>query len=170
MVSFEQKKICAMLAFGKSSWLPSFVLWSTLYLMMMAFMSNRLQHFWTINHHFQLCKKGMKGVTVMDENHSSLTGLNKLTNVLIEASFNFSKIGPSLQVKILKKIFCIVRESNPGRPRGRRAFYHWTNDAFLHRFSLLGHAMITLLCCVNKSRWSLYLMFTHNICIPEIPT
>ena len=24
---------------------------------------------------------------------------------------------------------CIVRESNPGRPRGRRAFYHWTNDA-----------------------------------------
>ena len=26
---------------------------------------------------------------------------------------------------------CIVRESNPGRPRGRRAFYHWTNDANL---------------------------------------
>ena len=23
-----------------------------------------------------------------------------------------------------KKIVCIVRESNPGRPRGRRAFYH----------------------------------------------
>ena len=28
-----------------------------------------------------------------------------------------------------KKDLCIVRESNPGRPRGRRAFYHWTNDA-----------------------------------------
>ena len=28
-----------------------------------------------------------------------------------------------------KKIICIVRESNPGRPRGRRAFYHWTNVA-----------------------------------------
>ena len=28
-----------------------------------------------------------------------------------------------------KKVGCIVRESNPGRPRGRRAFYHWTNDA-----------------------------------------
>ena len=26
---------------------------------------------------------------------------------------------------------CIVRESNPGRPRGRRAFYHWTNDAHM---------------------------------------
>ena len=26
---------------------------------------------------------------------------------------------------------CIVRESNPGRPRGRRAFYHWTNDALI---------------------------------------
>lgn len=26
---------------------------------------------------------------------------------------------------------CIVRESNPGRPRGRRAFYHWTNDAVI---------------------------------------
>ena len=29
------------------------------------------------------------------------------------------------------KCNCIVRESNPGRPRGRRAFYHWTNDAWL---------------------------------------
>ena len=28
-----------------------------------------------------------------------------------------------------RKKVCIVRESNPGRPRGRRAFYHWTNDA-----------------------------------------
>ncbi len=34
------------------------------------------------------------------------------------------------RVEMEKKIFsCIVRESNPGRPRGRRAFYHWTNDA-----------------------------------------
>ena len=30
-----------------------------------------------------------------------------------------------------KRWYCIVRESNPGRPRGRRAFYHWTNDARL---------------------------------------
>jgi hypothetical protein len=28
-----------------------------------------------------------------------------------------------------KKKACIGRESNPGRPRGRRAFYHWTTDA-----------------------------------------
>ena len=28
-----------------------------------------------------------------------------------------------------KKGQCIGRESNPGRPRGRRAFYHWTTDA-----------------------------------------
>ena len=27
---------------------------------------------------------------------------------------------------------CIGRESNPGRPRGRRAFYHWTTDAHPH--------------------------------------
>ena len=27
------------------------------------------------------------------------------------------------------KTRCIGRESNPGRPRGRRAFYHWTTDA-----------------------------------------
>ena len=27
--------------------------------------------------------------------------------------------------------YCIVRESNPGRLRGRRGFYHQTNDAFL---------------------------------------
>ena len=25
--------------------------------------------------------------------------------------------------------FCIVGESNPGLPRGRREFYHWTNNA-----------------------------------------
>ena len=30
-----------------------------------------------------------------------------------------------------KEIDCIVRELNPGRPRGRRAFYHWTNDALI---------------------------------------
>ena len=29
----------------------------------------------------------------------------------------------------LGKKICIGRESNPGRPRGRRAFYHWTTDA-----------------------------------------
>ena len=31
---------------------------------------------------------------------------------------------------------CIVRESNPGRPRGRRAFYHWTNDALYMLLSI----------------------------------
>ena len=36
------------------------------------------------------------------------------------------------QVKNAKKMsVCNVRESNPGRPRGRRAFYHWTNDAYM---------------------------------------
>ncbi len=33
-----------------------------------------------------------------------------------------------------KNHICIVRESNPGRPRGRRAFYHWTNDADMFVF------------------------------------
>ena len=32
---------------------------------------------------------------------------------------------------------CIVRESNPGRPRGRRAFYHWTNDAHIWKDQIL---------------------------------
>ena len=31
--------------------------------------------------------------------------------------------------KSIIKTNCIGRESNPGRPRGRRAFYHWTTDA-----------------------------------------
>ena len=36
------------------------------------------------------------------------------------------------QVKNAKKMsVCNVRESNPGRPRGRRAFYHWTNVAYM---------------------------------------
>ena len=41
-----------------------------------------------------------------------------------------SKLKFKIGTKILeKKLFCIGRESNPGRPRGRRAFYHWTTDA-----------------------------------------
>ena len=40
------------------------------------------------------------------------------------------RISPKWQVT-QKILDCIVRESNPGRPRGRRAFYHWTNDAVI---------------------------------------
>ncbi len=32
-----------------------------------------------------------------------------------------------------KKQKCTGRESNPGRPRGRRAFYHWTTSACYFR-------------------------------------
>ena len=39
----------------------------------------------------------------------------------------FLKIKPTFS--IIKNIYCIERESKPGRPRGRRAFYHWTIDA-----------------------------------------
>ena len=35
----------------------------------------------------------------------------------------------SVLIKPTRHIWCIGRESNPGRPRGRRAFYHWTTDA-----------------------------------------
>ena len=45
---------------------------------------------------------------------------------------------------------CIGRESNPDRPRGRRAFYHWTTDAdeswphttpqFFHHYTSNPHA------------------------------
>ena len=32
-----------------------------------------------------------------------------------------------------KKIMdCVIRESNLGRPRGRQAFYHWTNNAVIY--------------------------------------
>ena len=33
---------------------------------------------------------------------------------------------------------CIGRESNPGRPRGRRAFHHWTTDAVSQGARLAG--------------------------------
>ena len=33
-----------------------------------------------------------------------------------------------------QKKMCIGRESNPGRPRGRWAFYHWTTDAYISNF------------------------------------
>ena len=73
----------------------------------------------------------MKGVTVMDENHSSLTGLNKLTNVLIEASFNFSKIGPRLQVKILKKNFLHRPGIEPGPPAWQASILPLNQRCFL---------------------------------------
>ena len=48
-----------------------------------------------------------------------------------------STVLPSfLNIFKLAKKHCIVRESNPGRPRGRRAFYHWTNDATLSKLFL----------------------------------
>ena len=57
-------------------------------------------------------------------------GISKKTGQLI-----WSKSRLRIRVKrnywSRHKIDCIVRESNPGRPRGRRAFYHWTNDALL---------------------------------------
>ena len=39
----------------------------------------------------------------------------------------YSHLGPEISQYRCKT--CIGRESNPGRPRGRRAFYHWTTDA-----------------------------------------
>ena len=50
------------------------------------------------------------------------------TKLLILSSllrFQFEKI---FKVQIFK--ICNVRESNPGLPRGRREFYHWTNVAW----------------------------------------
>ncbi len=49
----------------------------------------------------------------------------------------------------LQKVLCIVRESNPGRPRGRRAFYHWTNDALLLWFVSI------------KYRFNFFSMYQH---------
>ena len=41
-----------------------------------------------------------------------------------------------------KKIICIDRESNPDRPRGRRAFYHWTIDAYLQTENTLFYIIL----------------------------
>ena len=40
-----------------------------------------------------------------------------------------NKNGPDI---LWKSKVCNVRESNPGLPRGRREFYHWTNVACCH--------------------------------------
>ena len=40
------------------------------------------------------------------------------------AAFSTGFLTTKLKADLVKKKFCIVRESNPGRPRGRRAFYH----------------------------------------------
>lgn len=40
-------------------------------------------------------------------------------------------VGPWLKYK---NFICIGRESNPGLPRGRREFYHWTTNAWKGHF------------------------------------
>ena len=49
--------------------------------------------------------------------------INKTTNKQITVTVS----SPSLPKR--RKNICNVRESNPGLPRGRREFYHWTNVA-----------------------------------------
>ena len=51
---------------------------------------------------------------------------------------------------------CIVRESNPGRPRGRRAFYHWTNDAFATVLQELHDKTRLCWCCVKGQGLGLF--------------
>jgi hypothetical protein len=45
---------------------------------------------------------------------------------------------------------CIGRESNPGRPRGRRAFYHWTTDAG-ERLTEMMHEPLTVTQCNTRA-------------------
>ena len=49
--------------------------------------------------------------------------------------------------------WCIVRESNPGRPRGRRTFYHWTNDASVLLVSWSELATFGIFECFNKKNY-----------------
>ena len=58
----------------------------------------------------------------------------------ITIHFNSQSIDPMNCIRTdnslkLTQSSCIGRESNPGRPRGRRAFYHWTTDANKEAFA-----------------------------------
>ena len=73
------------------------------------------------------------------------------TKLLILSSllrFKFEKIS---KVQIFKT--CNVRESNPGLPRGRREFYHWTNVAW--RLELKTNWYIELDWLKSLHRWTI---------------
>ena len=66
------------------------------------------------------------------------------------------------------KNVCIDRESNPGRPRGRRAFYHWTIDACFfsignlckaYKCYILHHTILVHFCplCSSNGRNEVFL-------------
>ena len=72
----------------------------------------------------------------MREVPGSIPGASK--ELFFVSFFCFSNFKMFIEIKVFLQVThslssktkgCIVRESNPGRPRGRRAFYHWTNDA-----------------------------------------
>ena len=72
----------------------------------------------------------------MREVPGSIHGASK--ELFFVSFFCFSNFKMFIEIKVFLQVThslssktkgCIVRESNPGRPRGRRAFYHWTNDA-----------------------------------------
>ncbi len=45
---------------------------------------------------------------------------------------------------------CIDRESNPRRPHGRRAFYHWTIDEWFHSRFLIEYQRPRPTCCSRR--------------------
>ena len=51
---------------------------------------------------------------------------------------------------------CNVRESNPGLPRGRREFYHWTNVAWHWRLNFIKICCFAFCPDVSLSRFCLY--------------
>ena len=60
---------------------------------------------------------------------------------------------------------CIVRESNPGRPRGRRAFYHWTNDA--STCSFLQYPILAQACHKMRQQCCLGSRCFHQVATPR---
>ena len=64
----------------------------------------------------------------------------------------FQRVG-SIETRVSVEPKCIDRESNPGRPRGRRAFYHWTIDACIYWLMCLKR---------NLLQWEFYISLKHD--------
>ena len=67
-----------------------------------------------------MCYDPLNGIIVVFQ-----TELSDYYHIFFNTAFK-----KTAMVNEIKNYYCNVRESNPGRPRGRRAFYHWTNVAY----------------------------------------
>ena len=73
-----------------------------------------------------------------------------------------------MEINCWKNKICIGRESNPGLPRGRREFYHWTTNA-IYNMPVVRVIVTCLQCLVKSNTQGAQHIFNMLCCISFYP-